>query len=316
MGIGGFVYGKADTDEERFKVLDRLVELGCTNWDTSSVYGDSEELIGKWFKRTGKRDQIFLATKFGVFADGTIRGDPDWVRESVNTSLTKLQTDRIDLFYQHRTDAKIPIELTVRAMKEFVDQGKVRYLGLSEASIDTIKRAYKVHPISALQVEYSPWELSIEHDGILKTARELGITIVAYSPTGRGLATGRYRSFDDLPEGDFRRTLPKYQPKNFPRIAQLVDDFQELAHKYNATPAQLTLSWLLEQGDDIIPIPGSKQTKYVEENWNAINVKLSEDDVKRIRKLCDAIHGDLAEDGRYAPASLSVLLVDTPPLPE
>jgi len=320
MCIGNLAYGYAGTDEERFKVLDRLFELGCTNWDTASIYGDSEELIGKWFARTGNRSKIFLATKFGIDLIGVpgkvgVRGDPEFVRQTVETSLKRLQTDYIDLLYQHRPDDKVPIELTVRTMKELVDDGKVKYLGLSESGPETIRRAHAVHPISAIQVEYSPWELDIEKPGgIVEVARELGIAIVAYSPTGRGLVSGRWKSFDDLPEGDFRRTVPKYAAKNWPRINKLVDAFREIGAKYDATPAQVTLAWLLKQGDNTIPIPGSKQIKYVEENLGALDLTLSEEDLKSIRNLADEVNEDLGQDARYEASMLAPTQKETPPL--
>ncbi|KAF8316051.1 Aldo/keto reductase [Clavulina sp. PMI_390] len=321
MAIGTTFYGKPDSDEERFKVLDRLYEMGCTFWDTASMYGDSEELIGKWFARTGLRSKIFLATKFGFYTrpdgKGGLRGDPEFIKEEVVKSLAKLQTDYIDLYYQHRMDKNVPAEISVGAMKELVEEGKVRYLGLSEASPDTIRRAHKVHPISAIQVEYNPWELDLEKPGgVLSVARELGIAIVAYSPTGRGIVTGRWRSFDDLPEDDWRRGVPKFKPENWPRINKLVDSFKELANKYEATPAQVALAWLLKQGDDVIPIPGSKQIPYVEENWASLELldKISEEDLKVIRVLADEINSDLRGDARYPHASMGTLYAETLPL--
>jgi len=316
MGLGGLAYGEAGTDEERFLVLDRLVELGCTNWDTADIYGDSEELIGKWFARTGNRSKIFLATKFGIVrtAKGA-QGDPEYVRKTFNASLKKLQTDYVDLLYQHRSDNEVPVEVTIRAMKEFVDQGKVKYLGLSEALPSTIRRAHKVHPISAVQVEYNPWELSIEKPGgILETCRELGIPIVAYAPTARGMATGRWRSFDDLPEGDWRRGVPRYAAENWPRINNLVDSFKTIAAKYNATPAQLGIAWLLTQGSDIIPIPGSKQLKYVEENLAAATLveKLKEEDLLEIRKLANEVNKDFEGFQRYPQEYVASVLQETP----
>jgi len=321
MGIGGMGYGKAGTDEERFKLLDRLVEMGCVNWDTASVYGDSEELIGKWFAKTRNRSKIFLATKFGLVMQGTqpsIRGDPEFIQRSVATSLRRLQTDHIDLLYQHRTDGKVPIEVTVGAMAELVKQGKVKYLGLSEASPSTMRRAAAIHPISALQVEYSPFELALEAPGgALETARELEMTIFAYSPTGRGLATGRYKSPEDFSSADdIRQRIPKFSAANFPRINNLVTSLAAIAaeHGPNVTPGQICIAWLLAQGPDIIPIPGSKQISYTEENIGAKDIKLSDNDVKRIRNLCEKANGDQVGD-RYSVGLMNLVHVETPELP-
>jgi len=314
MGIGGVAYGSdAGSDEERFKVLDRLFELGCRHWDTASVYGDSEELIGKWFERTGNRDKIFLATKFGSTPEFTIRGDPEFIRSEFAKSLAKLKTEYIDLYYQHRPDANTPIEVSVGAMAELVKAKKVKYIGLCEASPNTIRRAHAVHPISALQVEYSPFELTVEKPGgILDTIRELGIPIVAYSPTGRGLATGRYKTPDDIPADDFRRALPRFSAENFPRILDVVHGLQAVATAHKATSAQVCIAWLLAQGDDVIAIPGSKQLKYCEENWESGNIRLSDADLKRIRELVDATNARLSELERYPPGMNDQLSVETP----
>ncbi|KAF8309361.1 Aldo/keto reductase [Clavulina sp. PMI_390] len=323
MGIGTTYYGEIPSEAERLKVLDRLYEMGCTFWDTASLYGDSEELIGKWFARTGLRSKIFLATKFGPYRNpdgqGGIRGDPEFIKQEVAKSLEKLQTDYIDLYYQHRMDEKVPIEISIRAMKELVDEGKVKYLGLSEASPDSIRRAHKVHPISALQIEYNPWALDIEKPGgVLPVARELGIAIIAYSPTGRGIVSGRWRSFDDIPEGDWRRGVPKFKPANWPHINELVDSLKVLADKYDATAAQIAIAWLLKQGNDIIPLPGSKQISYVEENWASLELvdKISEEDLTMIRSLADKVNADLGADTRYPPSMMGSIYVETPPLSE
>ncbi|KAF9519819.1 hypothetical protein BS47DRAFT_1336522 [Hydnum rufescens UP504] len=298
-GIGGVGYGPAGSDEERFKVLDRLFELGCRHWDTASIYGDSEELIGKWFERTGNRDKIFLATKFGFTPEFILRGDPEFVKSECEKSLKKLRTDRIDLYYQHRPAPDTPIEITVGAMAELVKEGKVKYLGLSEAPPNAIRRAQTVHPISALQVD-----------------------VVAFSPTGRGLVTGRYveylrlpwASIPNLPTNDVRRMLPRYSAENFPRIIEVVSHLQEIATAHNATSAQVCIAWLLAQGNDIIPIPGSKQIKYVEENWFAKDVHLSTADIGRIRELVDATNAHLGEILRFPKALHDQTLEETPPL--
>ncbi|KAK7036783.1 Aldo-keto reductase str7 [Paramarasmius palmivorus] len=311
MGISRF-YGKVGTDEERFKVLDAAHALGCDHWDSANVYGDSEELIGKWFKRTGKRSDIFLTSKFGNTPDG-IRGEPEYVKEQCAKSLERFGVEYIDLYYAHRTDPKTPIELTVGAMAELVKEGKVKYLGLSECTAADLRRAHAVHPISAIQVEFSPLVLDIEDEqlAILKTARELGIVIVAYSPLARGLITGQYKSFDDFEEDDFRRTIPKYQPENFPKILDVVKRIQEIGDKHNATPGQVTLAWILAQGDDFVVIPGTKKIKYLEENMGAASVKLSAEEIATIRKISEAsnIPGD-----RYGPNSMRHVLKQSPPL--
>ncbi|KAF9515454.1 hypothetical protein BS47DRAFT_1376250 [Hydnum rufescens UP504] len=308
MGIGGMAY---------VQVLDRLFELGCHHWDTASIYGDSEELIGKWFERTGKRDKIFLATKFGLASESLIRGDPEFVESECAKSLAKLKTDHIDLYYQHRSDTKTPIEVTVGTMAELVSTGKVKYLGLSEASPSTIRRAHAIHPISAIQVEYSPFEVSVESPGgVLDTARELGIAVVAYSPTGRGLATGRYQSPDDFPEGDFRREVPRFSAGNFPLILKVVEGLQAIAAAHKATPAQVGMAWLIAQGNDIIAIPGSKQIEYCDENWEAGNLRLSDAELKGIRKLVDEAGASLSHHGRYPPGFYTDSTSFETPLPQ
>ncbi|KAI0634766.1 Aldo/keto reductase [Trametes polyzona] len=318
MGIAA-AYGDKLPDEERFKILDTLYELGCTNWDTADIYLDSEDLIGQWFKRTGKRSEIFLATKFGFNPEPgkMISGEPAYVRKAVERSLQRLGVDYIDLYYAHRADPNVPIEVTVRAMAELVKEGKVKYLGLSEVSSETLRRAHAVHPIAAVQVEYSPFALDIEHEqiGLLKTARELGVAIVAYSPLGRGLLTGRYKSPDDFAPDDWRRKLPRFNAANFPNILKLSDGLAALGKKYNATAGQIALAWLLAQGDNIIPIPGTTKIANLKENLGALSIKLSPEDVAEIRKAATA--ADAAWEGsRYPPGMQDLLFVNTPPLKE
>ncbi|KAF8317876.1 Aldo keto reductase [Clavulina sp. PMI_390] len=315
MGFGG-IYGPVGSDEERFKLLDRLYELGCTNWDTAHIYGDSEKVIGKWFKRTGLRDKIFLATKFGFASmDWThIHGDPEFITQQLTESLERLQTDHIDLYYVHRTDPNVPIETTMEVLKDFVKEGKIKRIGLSDASVNTMRRAHAVHPVSAIQIEYSPFDVTLEAPGsVIPTARELGMTIFAYSPTGRGLVTGRYRSHDDFPADDFRRMIPKFSEKNFPRILALVDALRTIgvAHN-NATPAQVTIAWIMAQGDDIIPLVGSKQIGYTEENLGAAAVKLSDQELKDIRKLVDEIEEHMGDDLRMPEFAKHISWVETP----
>lgn len=313
MGIGGLAYGSTEDDESRFKVLDRLVELGCTNWDTSDFYGDSEALIGKWFKRSGKRDQIFLATKFALTPNG-VCGAPEYAKEACHKSLQLLGIDAIDLYYIHAIDQTVPIEKTMGALKELVHEGKIRYIGLSEPSPATLRRAHKVHPIATIQVEYSPFVLNIEQKGhLLDTARELGVAVVAYSPLGRGILAGQITSHDDLPQDDFRRVIPKYSNENFPKILELVNKIKAIGEKHGATPGQVTLAWLLAQGEDIIPIPGTKKIKYAEQNMGALKVQLTKEDTEFIRKaIADTeIIGD-----RYPAQIMGMLYADTPELTE
>ncbi|KAF9566055.1 Aldo/keto reductase [Agrocybe pediades] len=312
MGLSAF-YGAIESDEERFKVLDAAVELGCTNWDSSDIYGDSEDLLGKWFKRTGKRNEIFLATKFGITPNGP-NGKPEYVRSAVEKSLKRLGIDQIDLYYLHRADQTTPIEVTVGAMAELVKEGKVRYLGLSEVSSATLRRAHAVHPIAAVQVEYSPICLDIEDDKIalLKTCRELGVAVVAYSPVGRGMLTGTYKSHDDIPKDDWRSKVPKFGPANFPNILKLADGLAEVGKKHNATASQIALAWLLAQGNDIIPIPGTKKIKYLKENIGALHIKLDDAEVAAIREMSNK--ADVNNGDRYPPESMALLFADTPEL--
>ncbi|CAE6449140.1 hypothetical protein RSOLAG1IB_11122 [Rhizoctonia solani AG-1 IB] len=309
QGIGGLDYGAPGDDETRFKVLDKLVELGCTNWDTADIYGDSEVLIGKWFKATGKRDQIFLASKFGITPEGP-NGSPEYLNQQLNQSLERLGVDTIDLYYVHRIDSKTPIETTMNALVDLVKAGKIRYIGLSEPSPTTLRRANKVHPIAAIQVEYSPFVLDIEQKGhLLDTARELGVTVVAYSPLGRGLLAGQVTSHADIPDDDMRKGIPKYSEANFPKITSLVNKIKDIGKKHNATSGQITLAFMLAQGDNIIPIPGTKKIKYAEENVGALGVKLTPEDIKAIRKAI--VETELTGD-QYPTAYMHLLYGDTP----
>ncbi|CAE6484986.1 unnamed protein product [Rhizoctonia solani] len=301
-----------DRDALIIQVLDRLLELGCTHWDTANVYGDSEELIGNWFKRTGQRDKIFLATKFGFHPDGP-RGTPDYAKQCLEESLQKLGVDTIDLYYVHRIDKNTPIEVTMNALVEFVKAGKIRHIGLSQPSPATLRRAHKIHPIAAIQVEYSPFERAIEQKGhLLETARELGVTVVAYSPLSKGLLTGQITSHSDFSDTDLRKQIPRYAQENFPKILELVDKFRQIGRAHNATSGQVALAYLLALGDDIIPIPGSQRIEYIEENFNAAQLKLIPEEFQTLKKLVDEtkIDGD-----QYPPALQAMLYVDTPELP-
>ncbi|UKZ82622.1 hypothetical protein TrVFT333_010415 [Trichoderma virens FT-333] len=316
MGLSS-MYGFGGSDEDRFKVLDRAHELGNTFWDTADVYGDNEELLGKWFKHSGKRDDIFLATKCGAVFDAagnaSIRSDPEYVRQACDKSLGLLGVSHIDLFYLHRLDKETPVELTIKALAELKDQGKIRHLGLCEVSAATLRRAHAVHPITAIQVEYSPFSVDIEKPqiDILNTARELGIAIVAYSPLGRGMLTGQIKSPDDFDADDFRKSLPRFSKENFPKNLALVEKIGTIAASKGVTPGQLTLAWLLEQGADIFPIPGTKKIKYLEENLGAVNVVLSKEEEAEIRKAIDETE---IIGGRYSDAHSDHLFADTPAL--
>ncbi|KAJ7128719.1 Aldo/keto reductase [Mycena epipterygia] len=331
MGISAF-YGSVESDEERFKILDAAHAAGCTFWDTADAYLDSEELIGKWFQRTGKRADIFLCTKFGFMPDLSIDGSPEHVRKAAEASLTRLGVESIDLYYLHRADYKVPIEHTVGAMAELVKhvlphtttsganinyrEGKVKHLGLSEVSASTLRRAHAVHPIAAVEVEYSPFTLDIEDPKInlLATARELGVKIVAYAPLGRGLLTGQYKSPDDFEDSDFRKHIARYSAANFPNILKLADGLKQIGAKYNgATAGQVSLAWLLAQGDDIIPIPGTKKIKYLQENIAAGSLKLSAEDVQAVRTV--AAKADAAQGERYPESMAAQLFCETPTLP-
>ncbi|HEX3512125.1 MAG TPA: aldo/keto reductase [Solirubrobacteraceae bacterium] len=302
MGMSAF-YG--DTDEaEALRTIERALDLGCDFLDTSDMYGPhtNEELLGKVLAR--RRDEVFLATKFGIKIEMTdppkraIDGSPAYVRSACEGSLGRLGVDHIDLYYQHRVDPNTPIEETVGAMAELVSEGKVRHLGLSEAAPETIRRAQAVHPIAAVQTEYSLWTRDVE-DAVLPTLRELGIALVAYSPLGRGFLSGRFSSPDDLDEGDFRKYGPRFTGQNLEHNLGLAERVKELAAEKGITPGQLALAWVLARGEDIVPIPGTKRVSYLEENLGAADVELSEEDVERIAEAVPAAAGD-----RYDPEGM------------
>jgi aryl-alcohol dehydrogenase-like predicted oxidoreductase len=304
MGMSAW-YGATD-ESESIATIHRALELGIFFLDTADIYGtrmgENEQLVGRAI--AGRRDEVVLATKFGnaVREDGSrgIDGRPEYVRQAIDRSLANLGVEYVDLYYQHRVDRTVPIEETVGAMKELVEAGKVRHLGLSEASAETIRRAHAVHPITALQSELSLWTRDAESNGVLEAVRELGIGFVAYSPLGRGFLTGRFHSPDDFEEGDFRRNHPRFTGDNFQRNLDLVERVQELAARKGCTPGQLALAWVLARGDDVVPIPGTKRRSYLEENAAASHVELTPEDLAEI----DAVFPpDAAVGDRYADMS-------------
>jgi aryl-alcohol dehydrogenase-like predicted oxidoreductase len=297
MGMSAF-YGNADEDEA-IATIHRAIELGCTFLDTAEMYGPykNEELLGKALK--GRRDEVQLATKFGVVFDPTpeeptrrrLDGSPENVRRSIEGSLRRLGTDHVDLYYQHRMDPRTPVEETVGALAELVQEGKIRHIGLSEAAPETLRRAHAVHPITALQTEYSLWTRDVEEE-ILPTCRELGVGFVAYSPLGRGFLSGRFRSPEELDENDFRRHGPRFTGEALEQNLRLVAKVEEIAAEKSCTPGQLALAWVLAQGDDIVPIPGTKRRTYLEENLAAAEVTLTPEDLRRIDAEVPRAAGD------------------------
>lgn len=306
LGIADVYSSSVQDDAAAVNLIHRALELGVTFLDTANIYGDSELKVGKALR--GRRDRVVLATKFGFVNDAIGRnegvdGSPNNVRASCDASLRRLGVDFVDLFYLHRVDRNVPIEETVGAMAELVRQGKVRHLGLSEAAPDTIRRAHKVHPIAALQTEYSLWSRDPEDD-VLPVVRELGIGFVAYSPLGRGFLAGRFKTVDDLAPDDWRRTSPRFQGGNFSKNLSLVDQVRDLARTKKCSPAQLALAWVLAQGEEIVPIPGTSSLERLEDNCGAANVRLTFEEIARLNEI---VPKGAAVGDRYAPAAMELL---------
>jgi aryl-alcohol dehydrogenase-like predicted oxidoreductase len=303
MGMSEF-YGERD-DEESVATIHRALDLGINFIDTADMYGPftNEELVGRAIR--GRRDEVVLATKFGNVrgADGSflgISGRPSYVRSACDASLRRLGVETIDLYYQHRVDPEVPIEDTVGAMSRLVEEGKVRFLGLSEAAPQTVRRAHAVHPIAALQTEYSLWTRDVEGE-VLPACRELGVGFVAYSPLGRGFLTGQFNGPEDLPENDRRRIFPRFQEENFKRNAELVGRVRAVAARKGCTPAQLALAWVLAQGEDVVPIPGTKRRKYLEENARAVEIEITSEELREIDEIA---RPGAAAGERYPEAAL------------
>jgi len=292
MGMSSFYSPTEQNEEQSLLTIKEALDSGINLFDTSDIYGPhtNELLLGKAIKKFG-REKFVIATKFGIqLKDGKFNfcATPQYVKEACEGSLKRLGIDYIDLYYLHRVDPNTPIEETVKGMKELVKEGKVKAIGLSEASAETIRRAHKIHPISAIQTEYSLWSTDVE-ENIIPTCRELGITFVAYSPLGRGFLTGRIKKPEDLEDGDFRKSNPRFQGENFYKNIKLVERVKELAQSKGCTPAQLCLAWILDKGKDIVPIPGTKQVKYLKDNIGALKVKLSDEDRKRLNEIPSTI---------------------------
>ncbi len=304
MGMSPETYGPAADEGVSIRVIHRALDLGITLLDTAEIYGGghNEELVGRAIR--GRRNEVFLATKFGIAQSWKTRrpgaravdGRPETVRRSIEGSLQRLGVNHVDLYYQHRIDLDVPVEETIGAMTRLIEEGKVRYLGLSEASADTLRRAHRMHPITALQSEYSLWCRDIENNGVMATLRELDIALVPYSPLGRGLFSGQLRSVENLPVDDFRRTLPRFAPENFTENLRVVARIEAVARARRATPAQIALAWILAQGEHIVPIPGTTRIERLEENAAAADLALSAGDLDALGEIAGTVRGSRYKD--------------------
>ncbi|KAJ8519581.1 hypothetical protein ONZ45_g3496 [Pleurotus djamor] len=311
MGMGRW-YGKFD-DDESIKTLSFAADRGITFWDTSDIYGSSEKLLGRWFTETGRRSDIFLATKFGAFDLANPErahlpnSRPSYIKRQLENSLKDLQTTYIDLYYQHRVDPDVPIEVVLETLRPYVEKGTVQWIGLSECSAETLKRAKAVpgvgEKVVAAQMEFSPFELSLEKDGFAQAAKELGVAVVAYSPLARGMVSGRYRSPNDFEEDDARKWLPRFSPENFPKNLKIVDELQAVAAKRGVTPGQIALAWILAEHDDFFPIPGTRNIARLDENAHAAEIALTPEEVKEIRAIVE--NADVAGQ-RYPDAGMPI----------
>jgi len=311
MGMSA-MYGPPKPEEDMIKLIHHVVSSGVTFLDTSDVYGDNEPLLAKALKG-GWREKVQLATKFGISNKGgapKTRGDPEYVREACERSLKRLEVDYIDLYYLHRIDTTVPIEVTIKALKELIDEGKIKYIGLSEASSSTIRRAHAVHPITAVQMEWSLWSRDIEAD-IVPTCRELGIGIVTYSPLGRGFLSGGANLVANLPDGDFRKNMPRFKPENVEHNKKIFERVNEMARRKGCTPSQLALAWVHHQGNDVCPIPGTTKIENFNQNIGALSVKLTPEEMAELESYAsaDAVKGD-----RHVYMSTTWINSETPPL--
>ncbi|GLB39270.1 putative aldo keto reductase [Lyophyllum shimeji] len=321
MGMGAF-YGSSD-EKQSLDTLTYAADRGVTFWDTADIYGTSEKIIGKWFAQTGRRSEIFLATKFGSMdlREGGDRSKPnskpEYIHRQIQNSLKDLQTDHIDLYYQHRVDPEVPIEIVLETLRPFVENGTIRWIGLSEPSIATLKRAKAVKGVGdkviAAQMEFSPFELSVEKTGFADAINEAGMAVVAYSPLGRGMVTGRFRSPKDFEPGDFRTYAPRFSEENFPKNLKVVDELQKIGEKYSATTSQITLAWILAEHPNFIPIPGVRNAERLEENARGAELTLAPEDVKAIRAVVEA--AEVAGE-RYPESFMKSVVGDCIPLSE
>ncbi|KAL8240217.1 hypothetical protein R6Q59_013572 [Mikania micrantha] len=312
MGMSAF-YGAPKPEADMINLIHHAINAGITFLDTSDIYGPktNEILLGKALKG-GIREKVELATKFGVTYDGVreIRGDPAYVRASCEASLQRLEIDCIDLYYQHRIDTRVPIEITMGELKKLVEEGKIKYIGLSEASAETIRRAHAVHPITAIQLEWSLWSRDVEQE-IIPTCRELGIGIVAYSPLGRGFFSSGPKMLEKLEDGDFRKNFPRFQPENVEHNKILYEQVNELASKKGCTPSQLSLAWIHHQGNDVVPIPGTTKIENLEQNIGALSVKLTSEEMSELESIASA---DSVKGARYMACMSTYQNSETPPL--